>query len=453
MSRWSRRLGARGRAAAALACVASLATACVRSPASASGTEARTEARTVADTAGPVVVVLSFDGFGRTYLERGLPLPNLARLAARGVTARALVPSFPSLTFPNHYTLMTGVVPGRSGLVLNKMWDPTLGAAYVSKDSIAPGEARWYRAEPLWTTAERQGVRAATYFWPGSAAPSADGVRPTIAMRPYDDRVPNAARIDSVAAWLRRPAATRPRLVAVYFASIDQVGHRQGPGSPATDSAVIAADAIVGRLLDSLAATPVGARTNVVVVSDHGMVPIAASPVIDLSRHADLTGVRAIDNGPYMALWFGGDTARREATYAALRRGLEASGARARVWRREETPLAWGVRGEPRAGELVVFAEPGYFVTAQPVPPGMRFNPGDHGWDPDAARDLEGIFFAAGPGVRPLGVLPAFRNVHVYPFLAALLGVRPVSGIDGDASVLAPALAREAATRAADGRR
>ncbi|WP_284349878.1 nucleotide pyrophosphatase/phosphodiesterase family protein [Roseisolibacter agri] len=393
-------------------------------------------ARAAADTAGPIVVVLSFDGFGRTYLERGLPLPNLARLAARGVRARALTPSFPSLTFPNHFTMVTGRVPGHSGLVMNKMWDPALHAMYVSKDSVAPGEARWYQAEPLWATAERQGVRAATFFWPGSAAPTADGVRASTVMQPYDDRISTETKVDSIAAWLRRPAATRPRFVAVYVPSVDQIGHRNGPTAAATDSAVAAADRAVGRLLDSVAASPVAARVNVVVLSDHGMLPLAAEPVVDLSRWADMTHVRAVDNGPYMALWFDGDAARLEATYAALQRGFAASGVPARVWRRRETPVEWALRDQPRAGDLVVLAGPGHFVTARPVPPNVRINPGDHGWDPAAAPGLDGIFLAAGPNVRPLGELPAFRNVHVYPFLARLLGVRPVPGGDGDDAVL-----------------
>jgi hypothetical protein len=419
-------------AASALAVAAG----CARTPTPSSSPDAVPARAAAADTSGPIVVVLSFDGFGRTYLERGLPLPNLARLAARGVRARALTPSFPSLTFPNHFTMVTGRVPGRSGLVMNKMWDPALRAMYVSKDSVAPAEARWYLAEPLWATAERQGVRAATFFWPGSVAPTADGVRASVVMQPYDDRITTETKVDSVAAWLRRPAATRPRFIAMYVPHVDQVGHRQGPASAALDSAVIAADRAVGRLLDSVAVSPVGARVNVVVLSDHGMLPLAPEPAIDLSRWADMTGVRAVDNGPFMALWFDGDDARREATYAALQRGLAASNAPARVWRRTETPIEWGLRDQPRAGELVVLSAPGYFVTARPVPATARISPGDHGWDPAAAPGLDGIFFAAGPNVRPLGELPAFRNVHVYPFLARLAGVRPVPGGDADDAVL-----------------
>lgn len=424
-------MSARATIAAVVAAGGVAAAGCARTPGPASPAPA-----VAADTAGPIVVVLSFDGFGRAYLERGLPLPNLARLASRGVRARALTPSFPSLTFPNHFTMVTGRVPGRSGLVTNKLWDPALRAMYVSKDSVAPGEARWYRAEPLWATAERQGVRAATFFWPGSAAPTPDGLRASVAMQPYSDRVTAEAKVDSVAAWLRRPAATRPRFVALYVPGVDQVGHRHGPAAPQTDSAVVAVDRAVGRLLDSVAASPVGARVNVVVLSDHGMLPLAPAPVVDLSRWADMTGVRAVDNGPYMALWFDGDDARREATYEALRRGIAASGAPARVWRRAETPAEWALRDEPRAGEVIVLAEPGHFVTVRPVPAGVRLNQGDHGWDPAAAPGLDGIFLAAGPNVRPLGELPAFRNVHVYPFLARLLGVRAVPGGDGDDAVL-----------------
>jgi predicted AlkP superfamily pyrophosphatase or phosphodiesterase len=385
--------------------------------------------------AGPApLVVVSFDGLGQRQLERGLPLPNLERLAARGVRARALVPSFPSMTFPNHYTLMTGVRPGRHGIVYNKMWDPALGASYSSKDSASASDGRWYRAEPLWVTAERQGVRTAVFFWPGSAA-SIAGVRPTTWLR-YDDAIPNEARVDSVAAWLRRPAAVRPRLVALYMASIDQVGHRRGPASPETDSAIVAADRALGRLLDSLAASPAGARANVVVLSDHGMVAVRPAPVIDLSRWADFRGVRWQDNGPVLALWFNGDTARRERVYAALRDGLAADGGRARAYRRAETPARWAVRGEPRAGDVLVVADSGFFPYPRAAPAGYVPSPGDHGWDPEVVRSLDAVFVAAGPGVRAAGTVAAFENVHVYPFLAALLGVRPAPDVDGDARVL-----------------
>jgi predicted AlkP superfamily pyrophosphatase or phosphodiesterase len=387
---------------------------------------------------GPYLVVLSFDGLGRTYLDRGLPLPNLERLAARGVRARALVPSFPSLTFPNHYTLMTGVRPGRHGIVYNKMWDPAARAWYSSKDSASAADARWYRAEPLWVTAEKQGVRTAVFFWPGSMA-AVGGVRPSTWLR-YDDTLPNEARVDSVAAWLRRPAVTRPHLVALYMASIDQVGHRRGPLSPATDSAVVAADRVLGRLLDSLAASPVGARTNVVVLSDHGMIPVRPAPVIDLSRWADLRGVRVQDNGPVLALWFDGDTARRDRVYEALRAGLATDGNRARAYRRADTPARWEVRDEPRAGDVLVVADSGWFPYPHAAPAGYAPSPGDHGWDPAAVRSLDATFVAAGPGVRPLGTVDAFENVHVYPFLAALLGVRPAPGVDGDPAVLRPLL-------------
>jgi predicted AlkP superfamily pyrophosphatase or phosphodiesterase len=318
--------------------------------------------------------------------------------------------------------------------VYNKMWDPAERAAYVSKDAVAASEARWYRAEPLWVAAERQGVRTAVFFWPGSAAPIR-GVRPSTWF-PYDESVTNEARVDSVAAWLRRPAPARPHLVALYVASVDQVGHRRGPSSAETDSAVVAADRLVGRLLDSLAASPVGARANVVVLSDHGMVPVRPAPVLDLSRHADLRGVRVQDNGPVLALWFDGDSARRDRVYAALRAGLARDGHPARAYRREDAPARWAVGDEPRAGDVLVVGDSGWFPYPRAAPPGYVPSPGDHGWDPAAVRSLDAIFVAAGPGVRPLGTIAAFENVHVYPFLAALLGVRPAADIDGDVAVL-----------------
>jgi hypothetical protein len=394
--------------------------------------------RARADGDRPVVVLVAFDGMRADYLDRQ-PLPSFARVAAAGVRARALIPSFPSKTFPNHYTMATGLVPGRHGIVANVFWDPRRRATFAIRDTAVKNDGTWYGGEPIWVTAERQGVRAAAAAYPGAEG-AIGGVRPTAWLH-YDETVHESTYVDSVAAWLRRPPATRPHLVALYVDDLDAAGHRHGPDAPQTDSAVAAADRLLGRLLDSLDASPVARRVNVVIVSDHGMARVPREQVVDIGAMADLRGVRVADPGPVLLLWFDGDPSagsgqalrRRERTRAALARALDSARVPARVWRREDTPPRWGVRGQPRAGDLLVVAEEGWVVTPRPV---RDPSVGQHGWDPASSPAMRGVFLAAGPNVVPLGTIAAFENVHVYPFLARLLGLRPAQGIDGDPRVL-----------------
>ncbi|HEY0778290.1 MAG TPA: ectonucleotide pyrophosphatase/phosphodiesterase, partial [Gemmatirosa sp.] len=214
------------------------------------------------------VVLVSFDGFRADYLDRRLPLPAFARLEAAGVRARALVPSFPSKTFPNHWTLVTGLRPGHHGIVANAFWDPVRQGEYRIRDTAAVRDASWYGGTPVWALAERAGIRTGTVFWPGSEA-AVGGVRPSHWLR-YASALPDSARVDTVAAWLALPAAARPRFVALYVSVADDSGHAAGPDAPATDSAIVEADRTLGRLLDRLDAMPGGNDVNVVVVSDHG---------------------------------------------------------------------------------------------------------------------------------------------------------------------------------------
>jgi predicted AlkP superfamily pyrophosphatase or phosphodiesterase len=159
------------------------------------------------DQPAPIVILVSFDGWRWDYIDRH-PVPNLKALAARGVRARALIPSFPVLTFPNHYTIVTGLYPEHHGIVGNSMRDPSMPERFSMSAETAK-EARWWGGEPLWVTAIRQGQRAATMFWPGSEAPH-EGAMPRY-WQPYDENRPASARIDQILAWLDLPAAEPER--------------------------------------------------------------------------------------------------------------------------------------------------------------------------------------------------------------------------------------------------
>ena len=381
----------------------------------------------------PYVVLVSFDGMRHDFPAR-VATPNMDRLAAGGVRAAGLVPAYPSKTFPNHYTLATGLYPSNHGLVDNVFYDPVFRDTYALGDRDKVRQGRWYFGEPIWVTAERQGVLTASFFWVGTEA-SIQGIRPTY-FKAYRDDFPNPARVDTVLHWLGLPVERRPQLVLLYVSTVDAVAHRAGPDAAEVDSAVAAMDLLVGRLLDGIERLPVAGRVNVVLVSDHGMVGVPEENTIHLDDLVDLHDVRVLNNTTQALLYFDGDEARTWEVYDALTERLT----NATAYLREETPAHWHYRESRRIGELVVAAEPGWVLRTRDGRPWR--GGGMHGWEPRDRR-MHGIFLAAGPGIQRGVTLPAFENVHVHPFLARLLQIEPAAGIDGRVDVLEPVL-REA---------
>ncbi len=399
-------------------------------------TSARAPAPIVEHAATPVgrpyVVLVSFDGFRYDYLDRYHP-PAFTAIAAAGVRAASLVPSFPTKTFPNHYTLVTGLVPGHHGIVGNVFYDPARRAWYRSSDSLAVRDSSWYGGEPIWATAERNGVRASAFFWPGSEA-AIGGVRPTYMAR-YDARIPNSQRVDQTIAWLRLPAARRPHLALLYFSVVDDTTHRYGPEAPQTAGAVATVDDVLRRLLDSLAVLPIRDSLNVVLVSDHGMTatpPSQTIPVGDLLVRGgvDTAGIVMGDNGPTISLWFGADSARRR----RARDVLADATTHARAYLRRDTPARWSLRDAARAGDLLLVAEEGWILQRRGTDKAP--SAGSHGYDPEV-RSMHGIFVAAGANIRSAGALPSIANVDIYPFVAALLRLDRVPKVDGSLGGLA----------------
>lgn len=388
-----------------------------------------------AAAARPYVVMVSFDAFRHDYVERYKPAAFMD-VAARGVHASALIPSFPSKTFPNHYTIATGLYPGDHGITGNAFFDPARREWYRLADQKAVRDSSWYSGEPIWVTAERNGVKTGVYFWTGSEA-AIGGVRPSY-MAPYDAKVPNATRVNSVASWLRKPAAERPHLVLLYLSDVDDTTHRYGPSAPQTAVAVASVDRTLRQLLDSISAMPFADSVNIVLVSDHGMAavrpdkPMAVSDIL-ASAGIDTTRMEVSDNGPTLSLWFGADSARMRAAHAVLDRALP----HAHTYFRTETPARWHIRDNPRAGDLLIVANEGFIVSRRASDKAPAA--GAHGYDP-AIRDMQAIFIAAGPNIRPLGTLPPFENVDIYPFLAALLRLERVPRVDGKAATLSAVL-------------
>ena len=377
----------------------------------------------------PPLILISFDGFRWDYRTKYSP-PNMNRLAAKGVSAD-LIPSYPSKTFPNHYTIVTGLYPGHHGIVANTVKDPPTGRRLSMSNSIENGDAMWWGGEPIWVTARRGGLLSASMFWVGSEAPI-EGHRPNF-WAPFNSSLSGNARVDRVLAWLDLPADKRPTLLTLYINDVDGAGHSNGPGSEAVRSAVRRADGYLGRLLRGLERRHLTDKVNIVLVSDHGMAETSTDRVVVLDDYLSADDAEVIDINPTLGLF--PKAGREDAVYKAL---LNAH-PRLKIYRKAETPEHWHYRDHPRIPPIVGVVEEGWQVLpratlAQRISRGQTGPRGEHGYDPRDAISMRGIFVASGPSFKSGVVLPAFENIHIYDALAEVLGVTPAHN-DGDPAV------------------
>jgi predicted AlkP superfamily pyrophosphatase or phosphodiesterase len=375
----------------------------------------------------PLTILISIDGFRPDYLDRGVT-PTLSALAASGVRA-SMRPSFPTKTFPNHYTLVTGLRPDRNGVVDNTMLDPDIpGVTFKMTDKLITADARWWnQATPIWVSAERAGVRTATMFWPGSDT-AIQGVRPSL-WRQFDQSVPADARTDQLLQWLDAPPAERARFATLYFDDVDTAGHRFGPNAPELNTAAAKVDAAVGRLLGGLKAR--GIAANLVIVADHGM---AATPETQKVFYDDLLpadAARTITLGAFLSLY------PNPGHEAQVAKALLAPHAHMQCWRKEDIPARYHYGANPRVPPYFCLPQTGWTISTRDYKPR---NPerGAHGYDP-YAPEMAAIFIGEGPAFRQGVKLKPFDNVDVYPLLARLIGVKPEAN-DGKLSEVAAAL-------------
>ena len=373
----------------------------------------------------PYVVLVSFDGLRADYLDR-VSTPHFDELAQSGVIAKGLIPVFPSLTFPSHYSVATGLYPEHHGIVGNRFYDKLRDEEFSYREVSNVRDSSWWGGEPIWLTAERQGMVAATMFFPGSEA-AIGGFHPTHWL-PYDARLPNMTRIDQTLDWLGAAPLIRPHLITLYFSLVDAAGHEHGPDDENIDNAVGRADQLLGRLLLGINQLPHASQVYVVVVSDHGMAIVDAERQIVLPEVVNLSGIRAIPTGPAMSLYLTGDEARGP----ILRDQFNAQVQDARAYLRDEIPSNLHLRSSLRTGDIVIVPKEGVLVSIRhdPSPP-----VGMHGWDP-RLLSMHGIFLMRGPNVASGQRIEAFENVHIYPLLTAILGLKQNPDIDGQLGIL-----------------
>jgi predicted AlkP superfamily pyrophosphatase or phosphodiesterase len=374
------------------------------------------------------LILISIDGFRADYLERGLS-PNLAGLAQDGVRAKGMRPAFPSITFPNHFTIVTGLYPDHHGIIDNTFEDAALPGKF-HMNSTDP--AWWSGGTPIWVSAEQQGVATATEFWPGSDV-SFHGVRPEH-WEHFDHAKSGDARVDSLLAWLDLPAVQRPRFLTLYFDIVDGAGHIGGPDSSQVNQAIEKTDASIGRLLDGLRARHIDA--DLIVLADHGMLSTAPERTIVLDDMVDLKAARPIFIDAVAGFEIAPGPAGDAAEAALLRAQPHMT-----CNRKQELPARLHYGTNPRIPAIICIAEPGYLIETR-ARMAERSSPllGEHGYDP-ATPEMAAIFIAHGPDFRQHLVIEPFDNVDVYPLMVKLLGIRGEPN-DGNPQTLSSILKR-----------
>ena len=339
-------------------------------------------------------------------------------------------PAFPTKTFPNHYTIVTGLYPGNHGIIENNIYDADFDSIFRMSKAEEVTAARWWLGEPIWVTAELQGIKTGTYFYPGSEAAIKD-VRPTY-WQPYDGKIRNSERVRSVLQWLSLPKPQRPRFLTLYFSTIDDAGHQYGPDSAEVKAAVAEVDEAIGQLIAGLEQQNLYNEVNLLLVSDHGMAEVPSEQTIIVDTLFDSSKAMLTLWTPEIVSIFP-KTGELEHIYQQLRTALPDT---ARVYRKEELPARWHYQQSKRVAPLLVIPEPGWRLIQQKRFFREQNNPspqpvtGSHGYD-NIAPQMQAIFIGHGPAFAKAQTIPAFANIELYNLMCSILGITPAAN-DGN---------------------
>jgi len=362
----------------------------------------------------PYVLMVSFDGFRYDY-DTKTETPNLDFVRDNGVKAESIQPVFPSKTFPNHYALATGAYAATNMITANKFYDNEFKEVYQIADKSKVRDAKWYGAEPIWVTAERQNVKSASYFWVGSEAPI-KGYLPSI-VKAYDHNFPYLARVDSVMNWLQLSEEKRPHLVMLYFDEPDSDGHKYGPENPDLIPTLKYMDDILGYILDGIKKLDIADEINLVLVSDHGMTTISQDRIIYLDDIiSDMSALSNYGGGPVMQIHL---KEKNDTLIDQIDKQLK-NVEHLSTYKRDEVPERYHFVNR-NTGEFVLVADEGWLILTKAEE--YKSN-GTHGYDP-AVKNMHGIFYAMGPQIKSNYKIGTFENIHVYPLICELLGIKP----------------------------
>ena len=373
------------------------------------------------------VVLISIDGFANEYLDKYSP-PNILKLAKKGVRAKALLPVYPSKTFPNHISIVTGMYPANHGIIHNRFYHPRINQNY--KLGAGKNNSDWLTAKPIWTMAEQRGIKTGLFFWPESEA-TIEGVSATYNI-PYNGGIPNKTRIDKIIQWLKLHKSEQPQFIASYFSTVDTAGHFYGPESKEVELAIKEVDELIGMLVEKIEAE-VKEKVNIVLVSDHGMTlsgKVNAISVADLLKpHSEIKVV----NGQTQLYIY----SENEQLLNDTRSQLSKQENKFTVYQKGNFPEHWHFNTRLVAiPDLIINATPPYTFYM----PGDDYGNATHGYDAKNIRALDAVFIASGPDFKQGLMIEPFENIHIFPMLLQLLNIKSSKKVDGKVEVLSPIL-------------
>ncbi len=383
----------------------------------------------------PYVVMISIDGFRHDYIKKYKP-QFLSSIVTKGIQSKSLTPVFPSKTFPNHYSLATGMYAGNHGLIANRFYDPSLKEHYRLGDPKSTRQGKWYGGTPLWLETRNQGLLSASFFWVGSDA-NIQGHYPNYYI-PYDGSVKNTERTKQIVEWLKLPKETRPHFLTLYFSDVDSKGHMLGPDNPVVGEAVRDIDKHISNMVKEI--DKLNLPVSYVIVSDHGMQAIENAKKVYLRDYVDVSLADFQERGPLTFIYL-----KDKRDISSYRKALSKV-PYTKIYSRKELPAKFHLAHNQRAGDLILLGEPGSYIYPKRIPKDKRHQTGvyggTHGYDPYKASDMGGIFLSFGHKVKNKGMIKSIENIHVYPFVLDLLELSPKKGIDGKRSILAPYVKR-----------
>ncbi len=371
----------------------------------------------------PYLILVSFDGFRWDYANKELT-PNLNLIEENGVKALSLKPSFPSNTFPNHITIVTGLYPQNHSIISNNIYDKYSDEYYSIGDTSAVRNPKWYKGEMIWETARRQGLITASYFWPGSEM-NLEFRRPNYYEK-YDHNRDYFLRVNGVLDWLKLPYDKRPNFITLYFDMVDTYGHKYGPHSEETNKAVHFVDSVLGYLINGITQLNLKDSVNLIVVSDHGMTKTESENTINVEEIISNNKIKIFGKGSSMNLYGAKD--ELEEAYLKLVQNKK----NYNVYKRTEIPDYFNFKNNHLIGEVFILADVGWsLITNKDLKKDKEYSIGNHGFDNNHI-DMHGIFYATGPSFKKGYKVGTIENIHIYPLLCRLLNIIPNQSIDGD---------------------
>jgi predicted AlkP superfamily pyrophosphatase or phosphodiesterase len=371
----------------------------------------------------PYVLLVSFDGFRWDYLNRNVT-PNLDKVIENGVRANSFRPVFPSKTFPNHISIITGMYAENHGIIFNHFEDIESGKIYKLSDTAAVRNPMWYKGEAFWETAEKNNITTASFFWPGSELNDKNR-RPTY-YKQYKHNQPYRERIDGVIDWLRLPQKERPHFITLYFHDTDSFGHNFGPNSPEINKSISRVDSLVGYLNDQIAKIGMTDSLNIIFLSDHGMTEITTTKTVNIEK--------VLDGYDYK---LGGSKTLtmiepNQDEFTEVLTVLKNNQKHFKVYTKENMPSYYHFSKNKNIYSILLVAELGWSIVNNKQLSRMSKHDdhGNHGFDNNNI-DMHGIFTAVGPNFKNGYTTGSLWNIDVYPLLCKIFKIKPNSKADG----------------------